>query len=373
MCSSDLENLEFVNEILNAHAIKIKEEIKNVMEEKGSRNIVIENGDEEEVKNKESNFINEEDFKKIVFNLGDRLSYKTTYRIDIDEEKFLKEAIKRVDEYFFYRDLTEQYYTIEEGKHHIDKIMGAGYEDALVIKEKIEDIVIRIERSPFEVIDFIMEGTDLPRKSIEYIYNNINKKHLFNSQEYLDGALKEIKEALLKEISTSPIEYDLLEGYRISQTDIFKMDTVINTEIGRKDVYVYPKDPSDEKIGTKKGISRYYKFDSKGEEEFAIQLDNDDKVKLFTKLSKGGFVIDTPHGNYTPDWAIVYEEDGKDKLYFICETKFQKEEKDFNSVESFKIKCGKAHFKTICDKTGKDIKFSWANSYENFKNKNGLY
>ncbi|OLS03788.1 restriction endonuclease [Tissierella creatinophila] len=368
-----LDSIEFKNKVLKAHSIKIKEEIINVMEERGSRSIVIENGDEENIVNKINSFVNEEDFKKIVFRLGDKLSYKTTYRIDIDEDKFLKSAIERLNEYFLYRDLTEQYYTLEEGKHHINKITGAGYEKALEIKEKIENMEIKIERSTAEIINFIMEGTDLPRRSIQYIYDSIDKKHLFNSQEYLDGALKEIKDVLLKQISESPIEYDLLKGYTISQTDIFKMDTVINTEIGKKGVYLYPNDPRVDNNSTKRGINRYYKFDSKGEEEFAIQLDKDAKVKLFTKLSKGGFVIDTPYGNYTPDWAIVYEDDGKDNLYFIAETKFQKEEKDLMGVEKFKIKCGEAHFETISEESGKDIKFTWASSYENFKNKNGLY
>ncbi|MCG4586035.1 hypothetical protein L0P56_11080, partial [Anaerosalibacter bizertensis] len=131
-------------------------------------------------------------------------------------------------------------------------------------------------------------------------------------------------------------------------------------------------DPSRDDSGTERGINRYYKFDSKGEQEFAIQLDKDPKVKLFTKLSKGGFIIDTPYGNYTPDWAIVYEDNGKDNLYFISETKIDKEVDDLSGEEILKIKCGKAYFKTISEETGKDISFSWAKSYMDFKEKNNL-
>ena len=29
------------------------------------------------------------------------------------------------------------------------------------------------------------------------------------------------------------------------------------------------------------------------------------KMCCFFKLKKGGFVIDTPYGNYSPDWAVV--------------------------------------------------------------------
>ncbi|OFI07089.1 type III restriction enzyme, res subunit [Clostridium acetireducens DSM 10703] len=367
-----LEKLEFENEVLNIYSIKLKEEIVKAMEEKGSKRIIIEDGDKKKVVNRESSFVNEDNFKNIVFNLGDRLSYRTAYRININEDKFLKEAVKNLNEYFKYKDLQEQYYSVEEGMHYIDKLKGAAYEGAVELKEKIEDKYIRNKRSKLEVVDYIMEGTDLPRKSIGEIYDTVEKKHLFNSQEYLDGALNVIKCTLLNNISESPIEYDLLEGYSLNRTDIFKMDTIINTEIGKENVYLYPEDPSKENIGTKRGINRYYKFDSKGEQEFAIQLDRDPKVKLFTKLSKGGFIIDTPYGSYTPDWAIVYENNNKDSLYFISETKIDKEFEDLSDVEQLKIKCGEAHFKTISEETGKDVSFSWAKSYIDFKEKNNL-
>lgn len=34
---------------------------------------------------------------------------------------------------------------------------------------------------------------------------------------------------------------------------------------------------------------------------------------MFTKLKKGGFVIDTPYGNYSPDLAIICRKDGVEK------------------------------------------------------------
>lgn len=46
---------------------------------------------------------------------------------------------------------------------------------------------------------------------------------------------------------------------------------------------------------------------------------------MFTKLKKGGFVIDTPYGNYSPDLAIICRKDGAEKpelgIYFIVEPK----------------------------------------------------
>lgn len=50
------------------------------------------------------------------------------------------------------------------------------------------------------------------------------------------------------------------------------------------------------------------------------KLNNDEDVRLFVKLP-GSFVIDTPLGNYNPDWALLVECDGVEKLSFVIETK----------------------------------------------------
>ena len=119
-----------------------------------------------------------------------------------------------------------------------------------------------------------------------------------------------------------------------------------------------------------RSLSDYYKLDSDGEKEFAEKLENDENVLMFTKLKKGGFVIDTPYGNYSLDWAIIYKnssENNEDNvgIYFIVETKADKKEKDLTAVEKSKIKCGKLHFEAV----SKNVEFDWVNSYDDFKRK----
>lgn len=367
-----IDNLQFDNKILDSHAILIKEKMAEVMAEKGSRKIIIENGDEEEVKNSYSSFIDEDDFRDIVFNIKDRLSYKSFYKIKINDDDFIKEAISNINKNFEYRSLDIQYVTIEEAIERRDRVKGFTMDIVKDDYRKIEDEEIKVERTKFEVVDYIMEGTDLPRKAIERIYDSIDKKHLFNSQENLDLGLETVKSTLIGHIEKKPIEYDLIEGYKLEDKEIFKMDTVINTEIGDSKKYMYPLDPIND--STNKGINKYYKFDSEGEMKFAQQLDNDKRVLLFTKLHKGGFVLDTPYGNYTPDWAIVYEsKDGKQELYFVVETKFEKEGKDLSDTERFKIKCATAHFRAINEKTDLVTRFTWTNSYINLKRDENLY
>jgi len=98
------------------------------------------------------------------------------------------------------------------------------------------------------------------------------------------------------------------------------------------------------------------------------KLDLDDDLTEETNLKKGGFIIDTPHGHYSPYWAIVCRQtNGHLRLYFIIETKMAKDWDDLSEVEKSKIKCGELHFKAVSN----EIKFDWVNSYKSFKSKVG--
>ena len=65
-------------------------------------------------------------------------------------------------------------------------------------------------------------------------------------------------------------------------------------------------------------VYEYVVYDSEVEREFARQLDARDDIKLFVKLPHW-FEVDTPVGEYNPDWAIL-KHDGR-PLYLVRETK----------------------------------------------------
>lgn len=89
---------------------------------------------------------------------------------------------------------------------------------------------------------------------------------------------------------------------------------------------------------------------------------------MYTKLKKGGFIIETPIGNYFPDWAITYDEvTGDFNLYFIVETKIEKTWEDLLPAEKIKIKCGILHFGAVSNLPKEQIKFDWANSYRDLR------
>lgn len=96
-----------------------------------------------------------------------------------------------------------------------------------------------------------------------------------------------------------------------------------------------------------KAVYEYVVYDSDGVEKgFAEDLERNDAVKVYAKLP-GWFRVPTPLGTYNPDWAVLVEVDGMEKLYFVVETKGSLFTEDLRDKESAKIECGKAHFKAL--------------------------
>ena len=80
------------------------------------------------------------------------------------------------------------------------------------------------------------------------------------------------------------------------------------------------------------------------EKDFASMLENSsEQVKLFTKLPRR-FKIRTPVGEYSPDWAIVFEENGFERVYLIRETKGTTNLDDLKWDEAMRIRFAERHF-----------------------------
>ena len=87
-------------------------------------------------------------------------------------------------------------------------------------------------------------------------------------------------------------------------------------------------------------------YQSGTERTFAEQLEKNEAIKVYAKLP-GWFKVPTPLGTYNPDWAVLVEKDGAERLYFVVETKDSLFADDLRDRESGKIKCGEAHFKAL--------------------------
>ena len=99
-------------------------------------------------------------------------------------------------------------------------------------------------------------------------------------------------------------------------------------------------------MDTSKSIYEHVVYDSTTERDFADALEKNCDVVLYAKLP-GWFKVPTPLGSYNPDWALLIEKDGTQRLYFMVETKSSLFTDDLRDKESAKIECGKAHFQAL--------------------------
>ncbi len=360
-----LADIIFEDEILKEHAVKLKENFTELMVQKGSRRIEIKNGDNEPYVNSIRAFVSQEEFQQIYFGLCNNLTKRTLYKCNVDKDKFISGCIDEINSYLQYFKINKTV-NIETGK--------AGFNDAqmFVMEEPDDktydiDVVMKvIPKSDFEIVNYIMYHTMLPRLAIFKMLNGIQKRDALNFQDILDRVTQKILVRLNDAKAANISSYEVIDGYELDEGQIFATDT-ISEEDFNDEWRVFKSNPN-----RKNALNEYYKMDSKGEKEFAEKLEANNNVILFTKLKKGGFVIDTPYGNYSPDWAVVCRKEGLETcavgIYFIVETKSGKLEKDLTAVEVNKIRCGELHFKAV----SKLVEFNWVNSYEDFKTKFGV-
>ncbi|MBF0231557.1 MAG: DEAD/DEAH box helicase family protein [Desulfamplus sp.] len=404
-----LEKIEFTNETLKEHAAKVKESFVDLMQQKGSKRLPITNGDDPPVENREWRYISEEGFMKIVENLRHKLMKRAIYRFDLDQNAFIDECIREINGDLKHRDDSLTYH-ITEG--------NAGFTEAQKFQLKSTGIKERAVapyhtgdrdngthggRTDLEIVDDIMYHTMLPRLAIMRIIRGIEKRKMLHHQDTLERVTRRISRLLKDRKAESISAYEVIDGYELDGARIFEAD-IVDEALLTEEKHAWKYYRSHE--AKRKAMHAFYRMDSKGEHAFAQHLENDNNVFLFTKLKKGGFVIDTPYGNYSPDWAIVCRNpggeswngnsqngncqtgntqsgncrngnirnentpgtQGKMKLYFIIETKADKEQSDLTGVEQNKIQCGKLHFKAVSD----DIRFDWVNSYNDFRGKFGV-
>lgn len=261
--------------------------------------------------------------------LWDKIKQKTVYTINMDMNKLKNEAIEqiknmprirpdKIDAQITNVDITKKG-VIDKG--HQIKDLGAVYEYESM---NYPDFIRRLQ-----------DSTDLMRKTIIEIIVKSGRLEEFyiNPEEWI----KQVSKILLsvkKENLTDGIKYEKVDDY-------YEQDFIFNDE----ELYGY-KNRNVLDVKSDKNIYDHVIYDSEIERKFAVDAENDDNVLLYAKLPSS-FKIDTPIGNYNPDWVVVLNTDGGEKVYFVAETKGTDIIEDLKPSERRKINCGIKHFEVI--------------------------
>lgn len=268
--------------------------------------------------------------------LWKRISKKTRYAVDIDTTELIKQCVEHINTI-----------TIDKIRIRVEKVALSLDEKGIqtfFVGDDAEDI--NKDYPIHDILSELSKETHLTRATIYEILSQVKTLDLIfkNPKEYIQSVSLIIKEKL-KEFLINGIQY--LELKEFWQMELFEDNLETYEE------YIEPTD---------KSIYDGIIWDSEGEQTFAQKLEKDNRVKMFIKLPRW-FLVNTPIGEYNPDWAIILEEknlDGKvrDKLYLVRETKFVESLGNLRRNEEQKIVCAKEHFKTI------DVNYKPIKSYE---------
>lgn len=282
-----------------------------------------------------------EDFKA----LWDKIKHKTVYRLNFSPDELIKNATEAVK---MMRPLKPNAIIAKYVKLHMKK-EGITYDDPNRIHKFVRENYR--EGALPNLLSYIEEYTGLKRGSIVKILVDSGRLDEFyiNAQLFMEQVVEQINIAKRKLIIDG-IEYEKIGDEVYWSQDMFKDEELIG----------YIKDNA---IPVDKSVYSHIIYDSTTiEKPFAERLNTDDDVKLFVKLPNW-FKIDTPLGTYNPDWAIVLDKNGVERLYFVVETKGSVLKEDLRVIEANKIKCGLKHFAAISD----DVVFEQASGYDFWK------
>lgn len=271
--------------------------------------------------------------------LWDRIKYKTTFRVDFDTNALIEKCAEEIK---INLQVGKARFTYRKAKTEIDR--GG------VHTEQVQETTSVYESRAFDLPDlitYLQNETNLTRRTIVAIINKSGRLESFknNPQKFIEQAANIIK-SQMRLFIVDGIKYQKIGDDQFYGQELFETN----------ELFGYLKDNM---VKAEKSVFDHVVYDSDIELEFASALERNEDIKLYAKLP-GWFKIDTPLGGYNPDWAVLIEQDGKDKLYFVVESKSTLFSVERRPEENAKIKCGFAHFEAL----GNDVTFTVSNSMD---------
>lgn len=297
------------------------------------------------------NPLNENFAKKEFQALWEQINHKYAYTVEFDSEELIRKSIAHINEKLM---VSELLYTTTVGRQKADMNEHEVERGVSFSGEKTRTQTLKHAETShvkYDLVGKIAEGTVLTRKTTATILKGLraDKLNMFrnNPEEFISKVIKLIKEQkatmIVEHISYNQIEgnYDsaIFTAEKSSQT----FDKAFRANKAIQD-YVFTDGSADKSI----------------ERRFVEDLDEAQEVCVYAKLPKG-FHIPTPVGNYSPDWAIAFNEGTVKHIFFVAETKGTMDSMNLRPIEQAKISCAKKLFNEMS--TSK-VKYHDVDSYQ---------
>jgi type III restriction enzyme len=260
--------------------------------------------------------------------LWERIKHKTTYRVHFDNDKLIGDCAKAIAGG---PPIPKARVTIRKA----DLAIGQG---GVLAKETSTSGPVTIDEGDIvlpDVLTELQDRTQLTRRSLVTILTDSGRLVDFkrNPSAFIDLAAEIINRTKRLAI-VDGIKYQRIGNDHYYAQELFEQEELkgyLNNML--KDA--------------QKSVFEHVVYDSGGvERTFAEQLEKNDAVKVYAKLPSW-FKVPTPLGTYNPDWAVLVQIDGQERLYFVVETKGSLFTDDLRDHEAAKIACGEAHFKAL--------------------------
>jgi type III restriction enzyme len=257
------------------------------------------------------------------------ISQKTTYRVRVERDQLIENAIRAIREVPKIDPLR-----IQVTRAGVKVLRGGAKGEELGTRSA--DLKGSYDLP--DIITELQEATSLTRKTIVDILIGSERLGEFigNPNDFIAMA-KRVLKAELGALLVEGVQYERIAG------SVYELRELQEDGEEEKERFL---DQMYKVQHTQKTDFDYVVFDSDVERQFAELLDSREDIKLFMKLP-AKFKIDTPVGPYNPDWAIIKQEDGEDRIYMIRETKSTLDDSKLRPTELAKIKSAKRHFEAI--------------------------
>ena len=264
-----------------------------------------------------------DDFKA----LWDRIKHQTTYRVQFDNAKLLQDCMAEL----------KKAPAIAKARLQWRKADISIGKAGVIATETKGAATVALDESDIELPDLLtdlQDRTQLTRRSIVAILIGSGRLDDFkrNPQQFIEQTAEVINRRKRLAL-VDGIKYQKIGEEHFYAQELFAKD----------DLTGYLRNML---LDTKRSIYEHVVYESDTERNFAAALEVNNGVVLYAKLPRW-FKVPTPLGPYNPDWAILFDQDGTQSLYFVVETKSSLFADDLRSKEDAKIECSKAHFEAL--------------------------
>ena len=259
--------------------------------------------------------------------LWNKIKQKTAYRVQIDTDTLIENCVKELKAM---PEIPKARLVTKTASYDI-RNAGVGYVETETRTEDLRDTYSSLPN----LLGIISEETLIKKATVAEIIKRSGRAQDFlnNPQAFMEKCLEIIRNNR-HALAIDGIKYVKLDGKEYYAQEIFDSSELV-ANLDKNAVKV------------EHSVYDHIIYDSSTvEKPFAIALDRDPDVKMFFKIPDR-FKIETPIGNYNPDWAVLWEKNGEQKLYFVLETKGTESLFNLKTPEQLKIHCGKEHFKAL--------------------------